>query len=180
MKVRRNTAVGLLKVGTKKLFLNTDTGWTEMEPLCVLDFYVHESCQRFGHGRDLFERMLADERISPAKLGYDRPSPKLFGFLAKHYHLVDYAPQTNNFVVFQRYFTDREDGPPKRQGARDPPSYAQAQPDLARAAPGAPAQAPSVARAPAPRSMAQQRDDARAQAEKLRMEVPGLGAPDAS
>jgi hypothetical protein len=27
----------------------------EMDPCCVLDFYVHESCQRLGLGRGLFE-----------------------------------------------------------------------------------------------------------------------------
>jgi GNAT superfamily N-acetyltransferase len=27
----------------------------EVEPLCVLDFYVHESCQRQGVGKALFE-----------------------------------------------------------------------------------------------------------------------------
>jgi GNAT superfamily N-acetyltransferase len=26
-----------------------------MEPVCVLDFYVHEACQRFGIGRRLME-----------------------------------------------------------------------------------------------------------------------------
>jgi GNAT superfamily N-acetyltransferase len=27
----------------------------EMAPLCVLDFYVHESCQRSGVGKELLE-----------------------------------------------------------------------------------------------------------------------------
>ena len=30
----------------------------ELEPLCVLDFYIHESRQRLGLGRRLFETML--------------------------------------------------------------------------------------------------------------------------
>ena len=30
----------------------------EVSPLCVLDFYVHESRQRCGHGKLLFEAML--------------------------------------------------------------------------------------------------------------------------
>ena len=30
----------------------------ELSPLCVLDFYVHESCQRTGRGKALFEHML--------------------------------------------------------------------------------------------------------------------------
>lgn len=53
------TVVGILKVGRKKLFVYdlSGTQW-EMEPLCVLDFYVHESKQRLGSGRALFEYML--------------------------------------------------------------------------------------------------------------------------
>lgn len=30
----------------------------EVEPLCVLDFYVHESRQRSGCGKKLFEAMM--------------------------------------------------------------------------------------------------------------------------
>lgn len=66
----------------------------------MLDFYVHESCQRGGIGKQLFEFMLSRENTSPEKLAYDRPSPKLIAFLAKHYSLKHYVPQNNNFVVF--------------------------------------------------------------------------------
>ncbi len=48
--------------------------------------------------------MLVCEKIQPAKLAYDRPSPKLLAFLKKHYGLVDYVPQNNNFVVYNQYF----------------------------------------------------------------------------
>jgi len=51
--------VGLLKVGCKKLFVYDTQGVQhEMQPLCVLDFYVHESCQRRGYGKKLFECMM--------------------------------------------------------------------------------------------------------------------------
>ena len=51
--------VGILKVGWKRLFVYDRHGqqW-EMNPLCVLDFYVHESRQRMGCGRRLFDFML--------------------------------------------------------------------------------------------------------------------------
>eukprot|EP00928_Gymnodinium_smaydae_P092421 TRINITY_DN762_c0_g1_i1.p1 TRINITY_DN762_c0_g1~~TRINITY_DN762_c0_g1_i1.p1 ORF type:complete len:311 (+),score=44.29 TRINITY_DN762_c0_g1_i1:89-1021(+) len=115
------TALGFLKVGRKRLFVAapppTDVGFRgaqrfadvqdalrEIEPLCALDFYVHERCQRRGHGRRLFDAMLAREKVEPAMLGYDRPSPKLLGFLSSHYGLNKYRPQNNNFVVFDRYF----------------------------------------------------------------------------
>jgi len=53
----------------------------EIDPLCVLDFYVHETIQRKGIGKELFEIMLKTFSISPAKIAYDKPSPKLLGFL---------------------------------------------------------------------------------------------------
>jgi hypothetical protein len=48
--------------------------------------------------------MLKFENIEPKLLAYDRPSPKLIGFLRKHFHLVCYVKQNNNFVVFNEYF----------------------------------------------------------------------------
>ena len=58
----------------------------------MLDFYVHESVQRGGHGKQLFDLMLETENISPEKLGYDRPSSKLLAFCAKHFGLKKYVP----------------------------------------------------------------------------------------
>lgn len=51
--------------------------------------------------------MLEYEKAEPRKLGYDRPSEKLLSFLEKHYHLSQYVPQNNNFVVFKDYFDTR-------------------------------------------------------------------------
>ena len=97
--------LGMLKIGNKKLFIRDEVGNVkEIEPLCVLDFYVHESCQRSGIGKYLFEYMLDNEKIEPYKMGYDRPSEKLMQFLKKHYGLEHYVQQVNNFVVFNSYF----------------------------------------------------------------------------
>ena len=58
-KISGNTCIGMIKVGTKKLFVrNRSGGIIEMSPISVLDFYVHESVQRGGHGKELFEKML--------------------------------------------------------------------------------------------------------------------------
>ena len=46
--------------------------------------------QRGGHGKQIFEQMLRSCGNNPAKLAYDRPSPKLIAFLGKHYGLKDY------------------------------------------------------------------------------------------
>ena len=103
--------VGILKTGDKNLFItrrntfsNTSNAPIEMEPRCVLDFYVHESAQRRGIGGALFDHFLRHENKNPARLAYDRPSEKLFAFLAKNFSLTKYQPQTNNFVVFDAYF----------------------------------------------------------------------------
>jgi alpha-tubulin N-acetyltransferase 1 len=85
--------LSLLKVGVKKLFIRNEVGAIkEIAPLCVLDFYVHESCQRGGQGKAIFEKMLQMEGVKPEKMGYDRPSEKLLAFLSKHYGLKRYVP----------------------------------------------------------------------------------------
>jgi GNAT superfamily N-acetyltransferase len=114
-----STVNGLLRVGEKRLFIRDELGAIkEITPSCVLDFYVHESKQRSGVGRQLFEFMLSHEKAAIAsKFGYDRPSPKLLAFLAKHYELSNYVPQNNNFVVFRKYFS--KDQPPSSSGSRD-------------------------------------------------------------
>ncbi|NXH89954.1 ATAT acetyltransferase, partial [Edolisoma coerulescens] len=84
-----------------------DGSHVEVEPLCVLDFYIHESQQRRGLGRELFREMLQRERVQPEKLAVDRPSEKLLGFLRKHFGLCDLIPQVNNFVIFEGFFSTR-------------------------------------------------------------------------
>ncbi|KAG2379561.1 hypothetical protein C9374_006678 [Naegleria lovaniensis] len=104
-----NKAMGIIKVGKKKLFYRNLSGdFKEIEPLCVLDFYVSESCQRKGIGKLLFETMTSLENVTAEKLAYDRPSPKLISFLRRHYGLSDYIPQSNNFVIFKQYFTNKQ------------------------------------------------------------------------
>ncbi|KAG8238144.1 hypothetical protein J437_LFUL017971 [Ladona fulva] len=111
-KAGKGTVVGLLKTGRKKLYVFDETGaHHEIIPLCVLDFYVHESKQRMGCGRKLFEYMLQDENLSPGQLAIDRPSQKFIAFLYKHYGLKNIIPQMNNFVVFDVFFKYLTDSP---------------------------------------------------------------------
>ena len=102
--------VGLLKVGHKNLFHWDAQGrTTELQhQLCVLDFYVHEQYQRGGLGKILFGAMLQHEDRDPQEFAYDRPSPKLIGFLRKHYGLNDFTPQQNKFVLFEQFFRSRQ------------------------------------------------------------------------
>ncbi|KAH9496919.1 Alpha-tubulin N-acetyltransferase 1 [Bulinus truncatus] len=104
------SVIGILKVGCKKLFVYDESKVQhELEPLCVLDFYVHESRQRMGCGRKLFEFMLQNERIPAHLLAIDRPSPKFLSFLKRHYGLEAVIPQVNNFVIFQGFFNKKPD-----------------------------------------------------------------------
>ncbi|XP_075411425.1 alpha-tubulin N-acetyltransferase 1 isoform X5 [Tenrec ecaudatus] len=108
----KGAIVGFLKVGYKKLFVLDDReAHNEVEPLCILDFYIHESLQRHGHGRELFQHMLQKERVEPYQLAIDRPSQKLLKFLNKHYNLETTVPQVNNFVVFEGFFAHQHRPP---------------------------------------------------------------------
>lgn len=80
----------------------------ELNPLCVLDFFVHPSQQRKGYGKKLFDFMLRLEKIPAYHLAIDRPSEKSLKFLEKHYNLRNAIPQVNKFVVYQEFFHDRQ------------------------------------------------------------------------
>ncbi len=110
IKVENERVIGLIKMGRRRLFVRDEIGSvTEIEPLCVLDFYVHESAQRHGYGKEIFEYMLEKEHAMPHILAYDKPSEMFLRFLRKHYGLNHYVPQTNNFVVFTNYFKEGRD-----------------------------------------------------------------------
>ncbi|XP_076316164.1 alpha-tubulin N-acetyltransferase 1-like isoform X1 [Tachypleus tridentatus] len=102
--------IGFLKIGRKKLFIIDEHGdIQELWPLCVLDFYIHDSCQRQGYGLQVFKTMLKIEEVSPEELAIDRPSHKFLTFLKKHFGLEYTIPQTNNFVVFVGFFKDKHE-----------------------------------------------------------------------
>ncbi|NXH15892.1 ATAT acetyltransferase, partial [Bucco capensis] len=79
------------------------------------DFYIHDSLQRLGYGKELFQHMLQSEQVEPWKLAVDRPSPKLLSFLHKHYGLNQAIPQVNNFVIFEGFFSNRVALPSSRR-----------------------------------------------------------------
>jgi hypothetical protein len=52
IKCQGKKAIGFVKIGKKKLFIRDAIGAIkEITPTCLLDFYVHESQQRSGHGK---------------------------------------------------------------------------------------------------------------------------------
>ena len=114
--VDRTRVLGFLKFGKKHLFITNPNGkWLENDFDCLLDFYVHESCQRQGIGYLLFSNMLLHQELEPRSLAYDRPSSKLIPFLRRHCNLRSFTPQNNNYVVFDSYYKDNS---PKSQQSR--------------------------------------------------------------
>ena len=99
-------AVGYIKFGPKDLFFYTKSGVVKSMrgQVCLLDFYVDDSMQRRGLGRILFDEMIRYlNGPHPSFLAYDRPSPKLIGFMAKHFGLVSPDLQPNKYTIFEGF-----------------------------------------------------------------------------
>ncbi|XP_052751416.1 alpha-tubulin N-acetyltransferase 1-like [Galleria mellonella] len=102
--------IGMLKVGRKHLFLFDERDKVcEVEPLCVLDFYVVPDRQRHGLGKMLFDHMLKDMECSPLEMAIDGPSAKMESFLAKNYGVERLVRQNNNFAVAPQFFSNAVD-----------------------------------------------------------------------
>ena len=103
-------ALGYIKWGRKEslYFYRKNGSMVQCSPVCVLDFYVHETLQRRGVGLELFEAMLLELGgvVAPHLLAYDRPSPKLLGFMRKHYGLARPDLQPNRFCIFENFPLD--------------------------------------------------------------------------
>ena len=105
IKADKNRVFGYIKVGPKKLFLRDRLfNYHERRTLSVLDFYVYDSVQRQGIGKQLFDYMLNYEKINPNMLAFDRPTLRLLSFLKKNYGLDNYLTQENNFIIFDKFF----------------------------------------------------------------------------
>ena len=97
--------IGFIKTGEKKLFHRDLSGKIlEIKLVCVLDFFVHESCRREGHGKALYDHMLINEQQTPENLGIDKPSHKFLSFMKKHFGLAHFIHQADHFVVFSKFF----------------------------------------------------------------------------
>lgn len=99
------TIIGFLKVGQKSLYIWDEKGQMRCEsPLCLLDFYISQSCQRNGYGYKLFSFMLENEQSEAREIAYDKPTEKTISFLQKYYNLTDKFPESYGFVVYKAYY----------------------------------------------------------------------------
>lgn len=96
--------IGMIKIGYKKLYLYNNQNHNQYQPLCILDFYIHESMQRKGYGKKLYDIMLERENAKPEQVAIDKPSEKFLSFLHRHYNLHKIKTQNNNYVVFEDFF----------------------------------------------------------------------------
>ncbi|XP_063546946.1 alpha-tubulin N-acetyltransferase 1 isoform X1 [Cydia strobilella] len=102
--------IGFLKVSHKHLYLFDERDKVrEVEPLCVLDFFVSGARQRRGNGKRLFDYMLQDTGSRPQDLAIDGPSSKMETFLAKNYGVDHLIRQSNNFAVSPAFFITSPD-----------------------------------------------------------------------
>ncbi|EFO65197.1 Mechanosensory abnormality MEC-17-like protein [Giardia lamblia P15] len=98
--VDEDRCLGILKGGVKHLFmLDSQNETHEMDAMCCLDFYTHETVQRRGIGTRLFRAMELHTHISAHGWAFDRPSSKLLAFLSKVYGMQDFKAQSNNFFM---------------------------------------------------------------------------------
>eukprot|EP00768_Dysnectes_brevis_P005512 gnl/Dysnectes_brevis/4011_a5233_765.p1 GENE.gnl/Dysnectes_brevis/4011_a5233_765~~gnl/Dysnectes_brevis/4011_a5233_765.p1 ORF type:complete len:331 (+),score=22.21 gnl/Dysnectes_brevis/4011_a5233_765:71-994(+) len=106
--IKGSKCLGILKVGSKHLFMHDSVGRVhELDAQCILDFYVHETCQRRGIGMKLVSCMADNESRDPSVMAFDRPSSKLRGFLAKHLRLSAFTQQVNGFLMSNKAILDQ-------------------------------------------------------------------------
>jgi alpha-tubulin N-acetyltransferase 1 len=99
--------LGFLKISRKKLYLrDSDDKQFISSPICILDFYVHETAQNAEIGHQLFEKMLEVEEADVTKIAMDKPNEALLTFLKKYYNLENPVWQTTNFAVFPAFFEE--------------------------------------------------------------------------
>ncbi|CAG9480617.1 alpha-tubulin N-acetyltransferase, putative [Plasmodium vivax] len=111
---QRGELIGMLKIGTKRLYLYNGKDLHCRSCACLLDFYIRRDFRKRGLGLELFNFMLRDKAISPSRLCYDNPSHKLRSFLKKHFSPCALIKQPNNFVIFAEYFGEPEAAPFER------------------------------------------------------------------
>ncbi|CAH0577700.1 unnamed protein product [Chrysodeixis includens] len=122
----KGEVIGMLKVGRKHLFLFDERDTVrEVEPLCVLDFYVLRDRQRMGYGRKLYDYMLQDLEVMAWEMAIDGPSAKMEQFLSRNYAVDRLMRQNNNFAVAPNFF-DRTDEDISNKMGRSPQGAAQA------------------------------------------------------
>ncbi len=66
-------------------------------------YKTYQDQQRSGIGKAVFADYVARNAVDPNQIAYDRPSPKLFAFLKKHYDLENPDVQPNKFAIYKHF-----------------------------------------------------------------------------
>ncbi|CAG9860491.1 unnamed protein product [Phyllotreta striolata] len=108
----RGAVAGMLKTGKKSLYVLDRLGREyQVKAPFLFDFYVPENKQRMGWGKFLYDSLLWQNDLEPAKIAYDQPTDALSNFLSKHYGLSDAVKQPTRFVVYDGFFSNEEGQP---------------------------------------------------------------------
>eukprot|EP00002_Diphylleia_rotans_P015941 TRINITY_DN3090_c0_g1_i1.p1 TRINITY_DN3090_c0_g1~~TRINITY_DN3090_c0_g1_i1.p1 ORF type:complete len:459 (-),score=104.16 TRINITY_DN3090_c0_g1_i1:229-1605(-) len=98
---------GFLRVRRQRISAKTESQTSqEAEVVCILDFYVVEKLQHTGVGYLLVQRMLLEEKISPARIAIEKPTKEALAFFQKYFQLKNPALQPSNIVVFEQFFSE--------------------------------------------------------------------------
>lgn len=108
----RKEVLGFIKVGPKHLFLWDNVGIQHeyMRIMCLLDFFVHPSCQRSGYGKKLIDKFLTIEKKQMKEVPIDKPSSLCLSFMKKHFGLQNCLHQNNNYIVYDQFFEGVNNG----------------------------------------------------------------------
>lgn len=94
---------GYIRAGYRNVYVHTlQDELTQMNLLCVFDFYVHVNIQRRGIGKEIFNMLLYTyNNVKPCYIAYDCPTQAMIDFLYKHYGLICPIYQHNNMVIYK-------------------------------------------------------------------------------
>ena len=71
-----------------------------IESTWILDFFVHEDCQRKGHGTQLMKYMMKVKKIKPRKISLYQPSKSMLRFMNKNYGLTERLKESLDVYTF--------------------------------------------------------------------------------
>lgn len=103
IKTKGHYVYGYIRAGYRNVYIHTlQDELTQMNLLCVFDFYVHVNVQRMGIGKEIFNMFLyAYNNVKPCYIAYDCPTQAMIDFLHKHYGLTCPIYQHNNMVIYK-------------------------------------------------------------------------------
>ncbi|CAI2364942.1 unnamed protein product [Moneuplotes crassus] len=110
-KAYSNKCVGYISTVDFKIVMHIlDDRRIYIDTTAILDFYIHEDCQRKGHGKQLMDYLLLVKGIEPRKVSLYKPSKAMFKFMKKHYGLSARLDESVEVYTFKDILGSPGDG----------------------------------------------------------------------